>query len=199
MQKNGHCRFNFPSPKTLIAEPSPDSECLSKAQQLLHDVRQAILECDDNATVRDVLNTANVELEEYVEALGVTSSGSVVVLQRELDEQCINNYNQSVILAWQANMDIQYVLNAYAFVMYVASYIMKSDRAMGVLLKQVAAEVRTDELRKQLRKIGSIFMSHREVSAQECVYRVLSLPMKQLSRSVVFVDTNPKKRQNYCS
>ncbi len=97
------------------------------------------------------------------------------------------------MLAWQANMDIQYVLNAYASVMYVASYIMKSDRAMGVLLKQVAAEVKTDELRKQLRKIGSIFMSHREVSAQKCVYRVLSLPMKQLSRSVVFVDTNPKR------
>ena len=30
------------------------------------------------------------------------------------------------------------------------------------------------------------------MSAQEVVYRILSLPMKQLSRSVVFLDTNPK-------
>ena len=30
------------------------------------------------------------------------------------------------------------------------------------------------------------------MSAQEAVYCILSLPMKQLSRSVVFVDTNPK-------
>ena len=30
------------------------------------------------------------------------------------------------------------------------------------------------------------------MSTQEAVYRLLSLPMKQLSRSVVFVDTNPK-------
>ena len=97
------------------------------------------------------------------------------------------------MLAWQANMDVQYVLNAYACVMYVASYIMKTDRAMGVLLKQVAAEVRTDELRTQLRKIGSTFLNHREVSAQECVYRMFSMPMKQLSRSVIFVDTNAKK------
>ena len=64
---------------------------------------------------------------------------------------------------------------------------------MGVLLKQVAAEVRTDELRTQLRKIGSAFLDHREVSAQEAVYRLLPLPMKQLSRAVVFVDTNVKK------
>ena len=33
-------------------------------------------------------------------------------------------------------MDIQYVLNAYACVMYVASYnIMKAERSMGDLLK----------------------------------------------------------------
>ena len=63
---------------------------------------------------------------------------------------------------------------------------------MGVLLKQVAAEVRTDELKQQMRKVGSAFLTHREVSAQEAVYRILSLPMKQLSRSVVFIDTNPK-------
>ncbi len=45
------------------------------------------------------------------------------------------------MLAWQANMDIQYVRNAYACVMYVASYVMKTEKSMGTLLKQVAAEV----------------------------------------------------------
>ena len=59
------------------------------------------------------------------------------------------------MLAWQANMDIQFVLNAYACIMYVASYIMKTERYMGELLKQVAAEARTDELKTQLRKVGS--------------------------------------------
>ena len=82
-----------------------------------------------------------------------------------------------------------------AYVMYVASYIMKTDRAMGQLLKRVASEARTDELKQQLRKVGSTFLTHREVSAQEAVYRILSLPMKQLSRSVVFVDTNTKSER----
>ena len=59
------------------------------------------------------------------------------------------------------------------------------------MLKRVASEARTDELRQQLRKVGSTFLTHREVSAQEVVYRILSLPMKQLSRSIAFVDTNP--------
>ena len=39
------------------------------------------------------------------------------------------------------------ILNAYACVMYVASYIMKIDHAMGELLKRVATATRTEELK----------------------------------------------------
>ena len=39
--------------------------------------------------------------------------------------------------------------------------VMKTEKAMGTLLKQVAAEVRTDELKFQLRKIGSAFLNHK--------------------------------------
>jgi hypothetical protein len=88
--------------------------------------------------------------------------------------------------------DIQYVLNAYACVMYVALYVMKSEIAMGKLLRNVHNENRADEMKIQLRKVGSAFLNHREVSAQEAVNCILSTPMKQLSRSTVFVDTNPK-------
>ena len=53
--------------------------------------------------------------------------GNTIVLKRDPSECKINNYNRAVMLAWQANMDIQYVLNAYACVMYVVSYIMKTE------------------------------------------------------------------------
>ena len=195
-KRNKRCRFNFPhppSPSTVIARPCSDGDMYDKAQSVFSKVRQVLPDCDPNATIDDVLTRASVDRDEYIEALQVTKGGNVVLLKREPNEQNINNYNPSVMLAWQANMDIQYVLDAYACVMYVASYIMKTEKSMGVLLKQVAAEVRTDELRTQLRKIGSAFLDHREVSAQEAVYRLLSLPMKQLSRAVVFVDTNVKK------
>ena len=59
-------------------------------------------------------------------------------------------------------------------IMYVASYIMKTDRAMGVLLKRVASETRTEELKQQMRKVGSAFLTRREVSAQEAVYTLLA-------------------------
>ena len=107
-----------------------------KAQTVLSKVRQVLPNCDPTATIDDVLTRASVDREEYVEALQVTKAGNVIVLKREPNahEQKVNNYNASVMLAWQANMDIQYVLDAYACVMYVASYIMKTEKSMGVLL-----------------------------------------------------------------
>ena len=81
------------------------------------------------------------------------------------------------MLAWQAKMDVQFVLNAYACIMHVYSLIY-------------------DELKSQLRKVGSAFLTHREVSAQGTVYRILSLPMKQLD--LLYLLLTPKRRELLC-
>ncbi len=127
-------------------------------------MRKVLTESDcDNMTIEDVLAKANVNQSSYKEALTVSANGYVVLLKRNPNECNINNYNPHVLRAWQAN---KYVLNAYACVMYVASYIMKTDRAMGELLKLVAND---ENLKTQLKKVGSAFLTHREVSAQEAV------------------------------
>ena len=197
-KRHNTCRFKFPHPpsdQTLIAEAEgaeDPTECL--AIILLKKVRKVLAEGDcDSMTTDELLAKACVTHSEYEEALGVATSGSVVVHRRKPSECNINNYNPNVLLAWQANMDIQYVLNAYACVMYVASYIMKIDCAMGELLRRVADETRTEDLKTQMKKVGAAFLSHRELSAQEAAYRILPLPMKSMSRPVVFVDTNLKK------
>lgn len=60
---------------------------------------------------------------------------------------------------------------------------------MGMLLKQtkIEAEEGNENARTTLKKIGSADLNHREVSAQEAVYRVCNLKMKECSRKVVFV------------
>ena len=181
-----------PSSKTLITKDDPEHGDNSQELSVLCKVQKLIADGNTDLSLAELLNKAEVTEKDYIDALELSTNGNVIVLKREPDECFINNYNPSVMLAWQANMDIQFVMNAYACIMYVASYIMKTERSMGELLKRVATEARTDELKCQLRKVGSAFLTHREVSAQEAVYRILSLPMKQLSRSVVFVDTNPK-------
>ena len=98
---------------------------------MLSKVRQVLPDCDPTATIDDVLIRASVDREEYVEALQVTKAGNVVLLKREPNEQKVNNYNASVMLAWQANMDIQYVLDAYACMCDVCSFIHNEDREIN--------------------------------------------------------------------
>ena len=141
------------------------------------------------------MRLAEVNPTDYNNAIELSSRGHTILLKREPCECNVNPYNPSVLLAWGANMDLQPVLNAYSCVMYIASYIMKAEKSMGQLLKSVTQEVMGEELRSQLKKIGTAFLSHRELGAQEAVYRILSLPLKMLSRSVVYVDSNTNKER----
>ena len=161
--------------KTLITKDDPSGNN-NQELALLSKVQKMIADGNTDLSLAELLDKAEVTEKDYIDALEVSTNGNVVVLKRDPGECFINNYNPSVMLVWQANMDIQFMLNAYACIMYVASYIMKTERSMGELLKRVTAEARIDELKYQLRKVGSAFLTHREVSAQEAVYRILSLP-----------------------
>ena len=112
----------------------PDSDVVKNAHSALAKVHKVLADGHTNLSLNEILVKAKVTPNEYTEAFEVSSNGSVVVLKRTPNEININNYNDPVTLAWQANTDIQYVLNGYACIMCVASYIMKTDRAIGVLL-----------------------------------------------------------------
>ena len=150
-------------------------------------------------SMEDLLLQAKTNEEEYMNALAYSKKGNNVVLQRTPAEQCINGYNPTILKAWQANLDVQYILDAYACVMYVAAYMTKSEQAMGELLKQVSKECRDHDIRSKLKRLGSVFLNNREVSAQEAAYRILSMPMQKKSRTVLFVNTDPKSERVGCS
>ena len=196
-RKRGSCQFNFPkppSPYTLIASKLYDDKNNSslksnKAKLILKQIHKEIEE-DPNQSLQSIPQNAKVSLKMYMDALQQSSQGTNIVLEREPSECAINSYNTHVMRAWQANMDIQFVTDAYACVMYIASYMMKNEKGMSELLKQVGKESRTEDITEQLRRLGSALLYNRQVSAQEAAYRLLSIPMKQLSRSVVFLNTN---------
>ena len=81
------------------------------------------------------------------------------------------------------------MLDAYSCIMYILSYISKSEHAMSQLLEATLQEARNEnlEVKEQLKKMGSSYLSHREISAQEAVYRALSMPLKCFSRDTIFI------------
>lgn len=115
-----------------------------------------------------------------------------VMHKREPGEIWINQYNTPLLKAWNANIDVQFVFNAYACIKYIASYISKSERTLSTLLEKARNVILREnnptaqEIMKQLR---SIYFHLRELSSQESAYRVCTLPMKGASRKVQFIPT----------
>jgi hypothetical protein len=197
-KRSGRCRFHFPHPptnNTVIAYPNSDDSVIDKVNKTLANVRKLLVEGKTDVSIDELLSLANVSPEDYKTAISTTTSGNVIVLKRDPKDCNVNNYNPHVLKVWQANMDLQYVLNPYACVMYVASYMTKTEKSMGELLRHVANEERTTQLSQQLRKVGTAFLTHRDVSAQEAAYRLLSIPMKKLTREVVYINTSPKSER----
>ena len=58
----------------------------------------------------------------------------------------INPCNQDILHLWRGNTDLQYVEDEYSTIMYVCSYMMKSEKAMGEALKRVAKECQNDDI-----------------------------------------------------
>ena len=140
----------------------------------------------------DVLEAANLTQRKLEESLEILSKRKTIYLKRRISDRWVNNYNEHLIRCWNGNMDIQYVLDAYACVMYIVSYITKAEREMGDLLKNAqkeAAEGNVDAV-SQLRKLGSVYLQHREVSVMGAIYLTCSMPLKQSTRKVMFIQTD---------
>ena len=193
------CRYNYPKPpppSTLITH-EPQDKCqqhIDFAVKVLTRVKEVLQKKDlpTDVTLNELLTVAHVTIDDYTKALSISKFGQSVILKRQPYEQTVNCYSPAVLKAWQANMDIQYVVNAYACVMYIASYVLKAEKGMGELLKQAAKELQQGNTRQQLNKLGSVFLMNREVSAQEAVYRVLSMPLRRCSRTTIFLNTDHK-------
>ena len=183
-RRKGSCRFNYPkppSPYTIISDQLQENcqQQIDFAVKNLTAIKQVLEQKDlyTDIALQEVLDRAHVTLDDYTKSLSISKCGQSVILKRKPSEQSVNYYSPAVLKAWEANMDIQYVVNAYACVMYIASYVLKAEKGMGKLLKQAAQNLEQGNTRQQLNKLGSVFLTNCEVSAQEAVYRVLSIPL----------------------
>ncbi|XP_071142171.1 uncharacterized protein [Mytilus edulis] len=218
------CRFNFPRPpicNTFIARietdelekedsstlktPSTAKEldkiCKPKrsAKQVLKDVWAVITSYDSlsELTLKDIFTMANTTYSKYKQCLQTVTTKNVIHHKRNLSDLWVNNYNQYLLSAWNANIDIQFVTDVYSCVAYILSYISKSEGEMSELLlnaKKEAVKGNQDSA-STMKQIGQVYMNNREVSAQEAVYRVCSFKLKDCSRNVIFIPTgsNPLK------
>ena len=93
-------------------------------------------------TYEDFLTELDLTEEDYFKAVQTSVKAPKVFLERPPRDKRVNPYMRHLITAWQANHDIQFVLDAYACAMYIVSYISKSQRGMSTLLYNAAKEAK---------------------------------------------------------
>lgn len=91
-------------------------------------------------------------------------------------------------------MDIQPVLNPYAAVMYLTSYILKGEEGMSLLLKDVCeASARGGEtVRDRIRNLRRAYLNASETSAQQAAFLLVGLPLHRSSLVTKFVPCVPQ-------
>ncbi|XP_042610591.1 uncharacterized protein LOC122144028 [Cyprinus carpio] len=161
------------------------------AHDIMATVKKAVL--DQNIkSMEELFGSVGINQDLFEMAYKCINNNTHIVLKRQLNEVWVNQYNKFALQCWNANMDIQYVTDAYACIVYIISYISKSEREMGLLLANTQREASTQgntDARQALRKLGSVYLHNREVSAQEAVYRLTNMHLKECSRHVQFIPT----------
>ena len=195
------CRFGFPLPplpRTMLLYPLEEE--VEKYKKKSTELQKDMNEFQENVemTFDDFLNKiAKMDFEDYIRCIRSSLRAPKVFLRRKPQEMRINLFNENMLLAWKANLDIQIVLEPYGCATYIVGYISKSQRGMSAQLDAAAKEARNGnlDLKKQVRHIGNVFSNSVEVSAQEAVYLSLQIPLTKSTRDVVFVNTStPEER-----
>ena len=195
------CRFGFPLPplpNTMLLYPLEEN--IEKYKKKNVELQKAMNECKENEDMpfeEFLEKIAKMDFEDYICCIRSTLKAPKVFLKRKMKDMRINPFNENILLAWKANLDIQIVLEPYGCASYIVGYISKSQRGMSAQLDAAAKEARRGnlDLKKQVRHIGNVFSNCVEVSAQEAVYLDLQIPLTKCTRDIVFINTSiPEER-----
>ena len=134
----------------------------------------------------------HISEEEYIKAIKNSLDAPKIFLKRDPGEIRVNPYIKSLLDAWRANDDLQFVIDPYVCVVYIVSYISKSQRGMSMLLHQACKEARQSkmDLKQQVRHMGNHFLNRVEVSGQKVACLDLRISLSKCSRACKFINTS---------
>jgi len=195
------CRFGFPKPpldKTLILTPLSDEidPTLKKTISSIHKkLQEKLKELDrkykEVIPFQRFLADLNTTYEHYILALRSSIKRATVFLKRSTAEMFVNGYNRKMLETWEANMDIQYILDPYACVKYCVGYILKSETGCSKLLQKTMDDIKNGNVaaEEKLKRFASTLINGSEISAQEAAAFLLGLQNTHCSRTDVYINT----------
>ena len=184
LKYNGCCRYGFPrtpSPRTFLTQPLPEEMEAKEKKKLMEAANDILLKArkvlddkdiDENMSYEEFLKKIDTSAEDYEDALSRSQKGKVLVLKRDVKDRFTNNFNEEMLEAWNANMDIQMALDPFAIVSYIISYVNKDETQLTKFLKDALNSTHTNDIAEQLKALKMAFLTNRQVGHSEAVYKL---------------------------
>jgi hypothetical protein len=123
----------------------------------------------------------------------------MVIHKRGLDDIYTNNYNDTFLEAWQANMDLQFCLDQYSVVSYICDYMTKDDSGLTEVLQKALKDCDGCSDFEKLNYLKQQYFKSRQIGVCEAAYRLVpGLNLKGSNVKTRFVATGyPEHRIIY--
>ena len=80
--------------------------------------------------------------EQYILVLCSTLKKPKLFLKRNVNDIHINGYTKYLVMVWQTNHDVQYVMDAYSCMMHICDYMTKAQKGMRTIMAEACKEVK---------------------------------------------------------
>ena len=136
-------------------------------------------------------------IQEYEQALSVSEIGYRLLLERDVDEIFVNNYNEEWIINWDGNIDISFCFDFFAVITYISDYYGKDDSGTLHHIKEALKQAGNDNLKSKMSLVAQTFLTHRQIGECEAFFRILPhLHLKDSNTHTVFVATGFKQNRS---
>ena len=124
-------------------------------------------------------------------------AGYSIIKQRDIDEIFINSYNIEWLRAWNANLDIQIVLDYFAVITYVTDYYSKDDTGTMEVIKSALEQAKSDDLKEKMKIVSNAFLTHRQMGEAEAIYKLIpSMTLKHSNVTCQWVSLGRKEERS---
>jgi exonuclease III len=200
------CRFCFPRPpmrRTRVLEPFTQEEFNKQERKKIemnwHTIHEWLVKYAKGKDLRRVdfdgmLHELHMTHEEYILAVRAGLKRPEVLLERRVFELMTQNFMTHGVPLWPHNHDLQFILDAFACLVYICDYITKDADGITKIMEDIARKCKEQGVTAstRIRELGYSFINKKQICAQECVNFVLGESRNLCSRTDIFIQTCPE-------
>jgi len=110
----------------------------------------------------DFLNQLNLDFATYIDSLCNLLTKPILLLKKHMKNIKTNVYAIKVVALWEANIDIQFILDPYVATSYCTSYLTKIDKIIINEFQNIIKKCENENVDANLRvrKLGNFFKMH---------------------------------------